>query len=332
MIQVFQIDPIEELLPYTYEKLKIGTAGGDLVVGNCSNEADILAQAGESEILLVSWKPIVTPHVMDSLSRLRLIVRWGVGYDQIDVPSATQRGIAVANAPTYGVEEVAEHTVALLFTCARRVAWFHERLRNGEYPSFKLNRIQRIAGQTLGVIGLGRIGSAVAKRARGVGLNILVYDPNLNDSQIHGQGYEPRTFDQILSESDFITLHVPLSSLTFHLLDNLAISKMKKGAILLNTSRGPIVDELALIAALESGHLASAGLDVYELEPLSATSPLRDLEHIVLTPHMASYSEQSWQALRDEVCDTVGAWIKHAWASSVVNPEVRDHLRLRISN
>jgi phosphoglycerate dehydrogenase-like enzyme len=107
---------------------------------------------------------------------------------------------------------------------------------------------------------------------------------------------------------------------------------MKKGAILLNTSRGPIVDELALIAALESGHLASAGLDVYELEPLSATSPLRDLEHIVLTPHMASYSEQSWQALRDEVCDTVGAWIKHAWASSVVNPEVRDHLRLRISN
>lgn len=332
MIQVFQIDPVEELLPYTYEKLKIGTVGGDLVIGNCSNEADILAQAGESEILLVSWKPIVTPHVMDSLPRLRLIVRWGVGYDQIDVPAATRRGIAVANAPTYGVEEVAEHTIALLFTCARRVAWFHERLRKGEYPSFKLNRIQRIAGQTLGVIGLGRIGSAVAKRARGVGLNILVYDPNLSDSQIHGQGYEPRTFDQVLSESDFITVHVPLSSLTFHLLDNLAISKMKKGAILLNTSRGPIVDELALIAALESGHLATAGIDVYELEPLSATSSLRDLEHIVLTPHMASYSEQSWQALRDEVCDTVGAWIQHGWASSVVNPEVRDRLRPHVNS
>lgn len=332
MIQVFQIDPVEELLPYTYEKLKIGTVGGDLVIGNCSNEADILAQAGESEILLVSWKPIVTPHVMDSLPRIRLIVRWGVGYDQIDVPAATRRGIAVANAPTYGVEEVAEHTIALLFTCARRVAWFHERLRKGEYPSFKLNRIQRIAGQTLGVIGLGRIGSAVAKRARGVGLNILVYDPNLSDSQIHGQGYEPRTFDQVLSESDFITVHVPLSSLTFHLLDNLAISKMKKGAILLNTSRGPIVDELALIAALESGHLATAGIDVYELEPLSATSSLRDLEHIVLTPHMASYSEQSWQALRDEVCDTVGAWIQHGWASSVVNPEVRDRLRPHVNS
>lgn len=329
MIQVFQIDPVEALLPYKDEKVKIGSAGGNLVIGDCSSEADVLSQAGESEILLVSWKPFVTPHVMDGLPKLRLIVRWGVGYDQIDVPAATQRGIAVANAPTFGVEEVAEHTIALLFTCARRVAWFHERLRKGEYPSFTLNRIQRIAGQSLGVIGLGRIGSAVARRARGVGLNILVYDPYFSDSQIRAQGYEARTFNQILAESDFITVHVPLSDSTVHLLDFSAISKMKKGAILLNTSRGRVLDELALGAALDSGHLAAAGIDVYEHEPLSATSPLRDLEHIVLTPHMASYSEQSWQALRDEVCDTVCEWIRHSWASTVVNGEVRDQLRPR---
>ncbi len=332
MIQVFQVDPVEELLPYTNEILKVGSTGGNLVIGDCSTEADVLAQAGDSEILLVSWKPIVTPYVMDSLPRLRLIVRWGVGYDQIDVPAATQRGIAVANAPTYGVEEVAEHTIALLFTCARRIAWFHERMRKGEYPSFKLNRIQRIAGQSLGVIGLGRIGSAVAKRARGVGLKILVYDPNLDDSQIRAQGYEVCTFDQVLAESDFLTVHVPLNASTAHLLDFTAISKMKKGAILLNTSRGPIIDETALVAALESGRLDAAGIDVYEREPLSAISPLRDLEHIVLTPHMASYSEQSWQGLRDEVCNTVSEWIRHSWASTVVNLEVRDQLRPRGGN
>ncbi len=328
-IKTFQVDPVQSLMPYTYELDAIRKLGGELSIGNCNTEDDVLAQAQDAEILLLSWKPILTPHVMSALPRCRLVIRWGVGYDMIDVGAATECGIAVANAPAYATEDVAEHAIALLLSCARRVSWFHERMREGAWTYAMTNPIYRIAGRTLGIVGLGRIGSAVAKRARGLGLRVIAYDRYLADDVIRARQAEPRTFEQLLVESDYVSVHVPLNADTRHLIDANVLARMKRGAWFINTSRGPVVDEAALLVALSSGHLAGAGLDVFEHEPLPADAPIRQMEHVVITPHMAAYSEESWVALRHEVCETVGEWMRESWSSRVVNPEVRGHLRAR---
>ncbi len=328
-VRVFQADPFPGHMPYTYEKEAIARAGGELIIGDCNNDADTIAQAGDAEIILVTWKNVVTPAVMDALPKLRLVIRWGVGYDQIDAVEAAARGIAVANAPSYASEEVAEQAIALLMACARRVGWFHDRMRKGEWPGAHQNKIYRIHGRTLGLIGIGRIGAATGWRAKGLGMNVIAYDNTVDDATIRARGAEPRAYDQLLAESDYVSVHVPLLPSTRGLVNAAAFAKMKKGAIIVNTSRGPVIDEQALTAALASGHLGGAGLDVFEVEPLAKDSPLRGMEHVVLTPHMAAYSEESWHGLRVEMCNTVSDWIKTSWSSAVVNPSVKGNLRPR---
>ncbi len=328
-VKVFQADPFPQHMPYAYEKEAIAQAGGELIIGDCNSEADVIAQAGDAEVILVEWKSVVTPAVMDALPKLRLVIRWGVGYDQIDAVAAEARGIAVANAPAYASEDVAEQAIALLLAATRRVGWFHTKMRNGEWPAARANPIYRLKGRTLGLIGIGRIGSATALRGKGLGMNVIAYDKYLDAATVRARQAEPRSFDQVLAESDVISVHVPLNPETRGLISAAALAKMKQGAFIVNTSRGPVIDERALIAALQSGHLAGAGLDVFETEPLPADSPLRMMEHVVVTPHMAAYSEESWHGLRVEMCETIGDWIKTSWSSAVVNQGVRATLRPR---
>jgi D-3-phosphoglycerate dehydrogenase len=326
---VFQVDPTHTLAPYTYEQATIAAAGSRMVIGNCDTPDDVIAQAGDAEILLLSWKKILTPAVMDALPRVRLIVRWGVGYDMIDVAAATARGIAVANTPLYAVEDVAEHAIALLLDCARQVSWFHLRMREGEWRSPVGRPIHRLKGRTLGLIGVGRIGAATAWRARGLGLRVVAFDPGVTPERLRELGIEPRSFDEVLGESDYVSLHVPLSTATHHLINAERLAKMRRGAILLNVSRGAVVDETALVEALTREHLAAAGLDVFEEEPLRQDHPLQRMEQVVLTPHTAAYSQESWQAVREEVCTTIRNWYTDGWVPNVVNPQVRPHLRAK---
>lgn len=328
-IKAFQVDPLPALMPYDLEKEIIARAGGELVVGDCSTPEDVIAQAGDAEVLLLTWKSILTPKVMDALPNVRLMIRWGVGFDMIDADAAAARGIAVANCPTYATQEVAEEAIALLMACGRRVGWFHERVRAGGWPPALGNPIKRINGRTLGIIGIGRIGSATAWRAKGLGLKVIAYDKYLSDDEVRARGAEPRTLDQLLAESDFISLHTPLNNETRHMIDAGVMARMKQGVYLINTSRGPVIDEAALCDALRSGQIAGAGLDVFEKEPLPADAPIRQMEHVVLLPHKAAWSEESWQALRQEAADTVATWIRDSWAPNVVNPAVRPNLRPR---
>lgn len=328
-VQVLQVDPVAALLPYDVERRRIEAAGGAFVVGDCKTEADVLEQARNSEILLLSWLPIVTARVMADLPRLRLVVRWGVGFDQIDAQAATELGIAVANAPTYCTDEVAEHAIALLVAAARRVAWYHETMRDGGWPTFGEHPMRRIRGRTLGLIGLGRIGSAVAARAHGLGLRVIACDPHLTEDIIRQRGAEPRALDALLAEADFVSVHVNLSAETYHLLNEGRLRRMRPDATLINTSRGPVVDEAALARVLETGHLAGAALDVYQVEPLAADSSLRRLPNVLLTPHSASWSAEAWEGLRAEVSQVAVDWIETSWCRSVVNPEVRTRLRPR---
>jgi D-3-phosphoglycerate dehydrogenase len=328
-IKIVQVDPSPRLQPYSYETVAIAEAGGQLVLANCHSEADVIAQAADAEVLLVSWCKHVTPAVMDALPGVRLIGRWGVGYDMIDAEAATARGIAVVNTPTYCGDEVAEHAIALLFACGRGITWSHERMREGKYliPPFT---IRRMAGRTLGIIGCGRIGSKVAQRANALGLKVIAYDKYRSEDELRAIGVEPRSFDEVLSESDFISLHTPLDPSTRHLIDAAALAKIQPHAMLINTSRGGVIDQEALIRVLEEGRIAAAGLDVFEDEPLAADHPLRKLEHVTLTPHVAAWSEDSIELLRVEMCENVADWIKTGWIEKIVNPEVRSNLRPRI--
>jgi D-3-phosphoglycerate dehydrogenase / 2-oxoglutarate reductase len=327
-VKVFQTDSSPRLTPYTYEQATIRAAGGELVLADCASEEEIIAQASDAEVILVSWSRFVTPTVMDALPRLRLIARWGVGYDMIDVDAATARGIAVVNTPTYCGDEVAEHTIALLFASARRVAWSHERMRSGDYR-FPTATIRRLSGRTLGIIGCGRIGSKVAQRASGLGMMVIAYDKYRSGDELRAIGVEPCSFDEVLATADYLTLHVPLDASTRHLINAASLAKMRPEAMLINTSRGAVIDESALVDALSAGRLAAAGLDVYEREPLAADHPLRSLEHVTLTPHVAAWSEDSVELLRAEMCENIAEWIATGWATKIVNPEVRATLRTR---
>jgi D-3-phosphoglycerate dehydrogenase len=327
-VQVFQVDGSPRLMPYVYEQEAIRQAGGEFVIDQCTTEAEIIERAQEAEILFVSGTRLVTPAVMDALPRCRLIARWAVGYDVLDVEAATARGIAVANSPTYCSEEVAEHTIGLLFAVARRIVWSHERMRRGEWQ-LPGGPIHRLSGRTLGIVGCGRIGSKVAARALGLGMHVIAYDPYRSDEALRAIGVAPRTFEEVLKEADHVTVHVPLSAETRHLIDAAALAKLKPEAMLINTSRGPVVDEKALIEALSAGRLAGAALDVFEEEPLDPASPLLTLEQVVLTPHYAAYSVESIEALRREICQTAANWIADGWTENVVNPEVKDRLRPR---
>ena len=325
-VQVFQVDPAPIFAPYTFEQKRIAELGGCLTVGDCETEADVLAQAGDAEILLVSWKGIVTPAVMDALPKVKLIIRWGVGYDMIDADAAAERGIAVANTPTYCSEEVAEHTIALLMTIARRIVPSHEVMRAGGWNA-PAGEIHRMKGRTLGIIGCGAIGLKVAERAQGLGLRVVGYDEYKPAEALRERGVEPVSFDDVLAQADYLTVHVPLNSGPRALIDAAALAKLKPGAMVINTSRGSVYDQAALIDALKSGHIAAAGLDVFEEEPLPADSPLRAEPNAVLTPHRAATSVESLDLLRIEVCDTVGDWISTGWSNRVVNPAVKTTLR-----
>jgi D-3-phosphoglycerate dehydrogenase len=328
LVKVFHADRSPWLMPYAFEQEAIRRAGGELVVDSCATDAEVIERAGEAEVLFVASARPVTAALMDALPRCRLIARWSVGYDQIDVEAATARGIAVANAPTYCSEEVAEHAIALLLALARQLVWSHERMREGSWRPLS-GPVHRLAGRTLGIVGCGRIGAKVAARALGLGLSVIAYDKYRSDEALRAIGVTPRTFDEVLAEADYLSLHVPRTAETRHLIDAAALAALKPEAMLINTSRGPVIDEAALIESLSSGRLAGAGLDVFEEEPLDPDSPLRSLERVILTPHVAAYSLESIEALRSEMCVTVADWIATGWSENVVNPEVKDRLRPR---
>lgn len=324
---VFQVDDASFLTPYDYERDRLSHVGASLLEGFCLDGDEVIERAAGADALWLSWKPAITGPLLERLPRCRLVVRWGIGYDQIDVPAATELGVAIANAPTYGTQDVAEHTLALLLSSARRIHSFHEDMRRGGWSSPDAASVHRLSGRTVGLIGVGRIGSAFAGLARGIGLRVIAVDSDRTEDQLRAEGIEPVELRRLMAEADFISLHVPLTASTRGLISDELLALVKPGAILVNTSRGPVVDEQALLRALDSGRLAGAALDVFEHEPLPEDSPLRQHPGVLLTPHYAGFSAESWAALRDEMCTTTIDFLTGGWSDCVVNPEVRTRIR-----
>jgi D-3-phosphoglycerate dehydrogenase len=301
------------------ERLILGVVGAELLVAESGEEQELMRLAPEADAILTCWKP-VTRAVIERASRCVMIGRYGVGLDNIDVGAATEHGIVVTNVPDYCVEEVSDHALALLLACARKAAAYNGAIKGGKYDMRAMVPMFRIAGKTLGIAGAGRIGFALARKAAALGLRVIVYD--IRPLPV-GSGLEQiSTFEELLSRSDFISVHVPLNENTHHLFNRDTLRKMKRTAYLINTCRGGVVDGAALIKALDEGWIAGAGLDVFENEPPPQDDPLIRHPKVVATPHAAFYSEESLEQLQATAAQQVAEMLRGRRPDNVVNPDV----------
>ena len=256
---------------------------------------------------------------MRASGRCQTVARFGIGVDNIAVSAATALGIPVTNCPDYCVSEVSDHALGLLLACARRIGFFHGRTKRGEYRLAAARPMQRIAGQTLGLLGLGHIARELVPKARVLGLNVIAHTTSGRD---YGTGVRMVSFPELLSSSDYVSVHAPLNDSTRRLFDAAAFAQMKSTAYLINTSRGGLIDEAALWDALQGDRLAGAALDVFEPEPPDLSRPLFQDERVIVTPHAAFVSEQSVRQLRVQAMEQVVAVLEGRRPNNVLNPQI----------
>jgi D-3-phosphoglycerate dehydrogenase / 2-oxoglutarate reductase len=293
--------------PMTLEREILGAAGYELHATQCPDVASLLAAAQGAAGLMMwpqIWLPRISSEVIGALDGCRAIVTYSVGFDHIDLAAAKARGIGVSNTPDWCVDEVANHVMALLLAANKKLALNDRTLRAGRWDHRVLRPLHRITGQTLGLVGVGRIGAAVAARAQPFGLRVVGFDPFVPAERVAALGAEPlASLDALLEQADYVSLHVPLTPATRHLIGPAQLAHMKRSAYLINAARGPVVDEQALIKALQGSQIAGAALDVYEREPLAPDSPLLALDTVTLTPHCASYSEEGYLERRQKAAE-----------------------------
>lgn len=285
------------------ERAILAPLGATLDLRPCRNEAAaVRAAIAGADAALVRESPIDAA-ALDAAPALRGIVRYGVGVDNIALTEAAARRIPVCNVPDYGIEEVSDHALALLLATLRRLPEADARVQGGDWGVPRARPIFRIAGMTLGLIGYGRIGAALLRKARGLGFaRILIADPALRDAP---EGCALADAATIAAEADAISLHAPATPATRHMIDAAFLRRCKPSAVIVNTSRGALIDEAALAEALRAGRLQGAGLDVFEVEPLPAASKLRGLPNVILSDHAAWYSEAALADLQRKAAEEV---------------------------
>lgn len=290
-----------------------------VVPANASLE-EKLRQVSNADAIMVREATVSRP-MIEAMQQCRVIVRYGVGVDNIDSQAAKEKGIYVANVPDYGSEDVAEHALALLLAATRRIATRNRDVRDGQWGIGQREPMFRLAGKILGVVGFGRISRCFVQKASGIGFKrILVVDPLLTDKQASQAGVTRVNLDTLCREADFISLHAPLTPDTHHLIGEAELAKMKPSAVLVNTSRGGLIDEQALINALLQQRIFAAGLDVFESEPLSAKSPLLQMDNTLCTDHTAWFTEESVVELQSNAAHEVRRAFEGEHPLNWVNP------------
>jgi len=303
---------------YSFHQLKFGTP------------AQVAEIVHDADILIVNMAKI-TAEVIEALRRCKLIIRHGVGYDNVDVEAATARGIVVANVPDYCVHEVAEQAVMLILACQRKLLVqdriLHESSAKGEWAFDPVYPVFSLRDKTAGIIGCGRIGSTVYRMLQGFGMRFLITDPYLSSRRKRALGIETVPLERVLEEADIITVHAPLNEETYHMLDEPQFKMMKPTAILVNTARGGIVNLRALDGALRRGEIAHAGIDVYEeKEPPDPDFPLLHNERAICTPHLSWLSEESGWSIREKIVEDVRRFVQGQGPRCPVNPQVQIRL------
>lgn len=307
------------------ERSMLEGAGHELVYCHCRTEDDLIACASDCDVLIVQFAP-VTRRVIEQLRRCRLICRYAIGVDIIDIDAATEHGIYVANVPDYCQDEVSNHAVALMLSMMRKLPQISASVKAGRWDYTVAKPLHRTLGRTLGILGMGRLGTLVARKMSNFGLEIITSDPFIHTEYSQQNGVRRVDMDTLLHSSDYLSIHVPLTKDTYHLIDDEAFSKMKDGVLIVNTARGPVISEDALVRALASGKVGGAALDVVEKEPLSPDSPLRGFDNVILTPHFAWYSDESIRILQRSVAEEALRVLSGQLPLHLVNTEV---LRVR---
>lgn len=303
------------------ERAVLAPLGVELRPQQCRSEEEIIALAHDADAILNCYAKM-TARVIEGLKRCRIIARYGIGVDNVDLAAATKAGILVTNVPDYCIDEVSDHALALLLALARHIAAADRAVKSGAWNVVAHAGIRRLRGQTLGLLGFGKIAKALALKAQPLGMKVLVCDPYLDAAVIAHHGAEAVSFDKLLAEADAVSIHVPLSPETRNLIGQRELARMKPTAFLINTSRGGIVDEQALAVALKENRLGGAALDVLSVEPPPPDHPLRQAPNIILTPHLAFYSKESVIELQTKAAEEVARALKGEPPRSPVNPEV----------
>ena len=308
------------------ENEQLRPLGVEIIRGRADSRETLIENVRDADAILVTGTAI-DRQLLEELSKCKVVVRYGVGVDNIDLTAATERGIVVAHVPDFCTEEVSTHALALLLACGRQLRRLDAGIHSGGWFTPALPH--EVKRETLGIIGIGRIGGALARKARPLEMNIIAYDPYLDEAVIRERGAAKVSLEELLKTSDYVSLHAPLTPETQHMIGAQELAMMKPTAFLINTARGPEVDEAALIEALQKGTIGGAGLDVFETEPLPADSPLRTMENVIMTPHMAFFSPASVSRLGVEVGRAAAAVLSGHWPKYVANPEVRGKISLR---
>jgi D-3-phosphoglycerate dehydrogenase len=312
------------------ERAILDEVGAEIVVAPTGSAEEIIALAADVDALLACWKQVPTA-ALDAAPRCCIVSRYGIGLDNIPVDHATQLGIVVTNVPDFCLDEVAEHTLALIMACGRRIVPHVAATRQGIWNQQLAPGMPRLRGQTLGLVGYGNIAQAVAQRARALGMEIIAYTPRLAPDALAPWGRATNDLNELLAVADYVSLHLPLTPATRGLIDADALRRMKPTAYLINTSRGAIVDENALLAALDQGQIAGAALDVMSSEPPAPDHPLLRHERVIATPHVAFYSEAAIVDLATKAARHVAQALRGEVPDRVVNPAVLTQENCRLA-
>jgi len=306
--------------------------GGAVRYGRAADEKGRIRIAQGADVVVVGGARL-SREFFTALPDLKGVARLGIGVDNIDLAAATELGIVVGNIPDFCSDEVAEHAIGLALAVARKIVLADRKSRRGEWvPGMdaQLRPMHRLNGQTIGLIGLGKIGHCTAAKAKGLGLKVIAYDPYANAEAANAAGITLMSLEELLPQTDILSLHVPETAETRNIINARTLGLLKPGAILVNVARGAVVDEAALAAALASGRLAGAGLDVLQKEPIQLPHPLAEFENVVFTCHYASLSEESYAIMRQQTSEQAVQIIRGEYPMNFVNPKVKDTPQCRL--
>jgi len=311
------------------EARELARVNADVVEVDCKTEDEVIKAAQDADALLVVFTRM-TRRVLSSLPKLQVIVRYGIGYDTVDVEAATDNNVLVVNIPDFCLQEVSDQAIALLLACARHLVWQTEELKQGRWleAQGELPKVPSLFEQTLGLVGCGNIGRLTARKAQCFGLKTIGYDPYLDKGVAEKHGITLVSLPELLRESDYVSLHTPLYRETRHLIGEKELRQMKPTAYLINTARGGVVDTVALVQALREKWIAGAGLDVFETEPIEPDNPLLKMDNVVLTPHCASHSSTSMKRLKLSVASETARVLSGKWPRNWVNKDVKPKVDL----
>ena len=322
------------MLPHDEEDYR--KLGAEFITRPCQTEDEIIAATQDADFV-ITFKLPFTRKVIEKLNRCKLVYNVGTGYETIDLTAATEHGVCVTYPDAYCSEEVAEHTMSLILACARKLFRLDRAVRAGKWDSYEKREIRfkilppmfPLKGQTLGLIGFGRIARKIVPKAKGFELKVIAFDPYVPSSVFEELGVEPVALDYLLENSDFVSIHAAFTAEAKHMLGMAQFQHMKPTAYLINCARGEFIDEQALYTALNEGYIAGAALDVLQTQSVGLDHPLLKLENVIITPHTAYYSEQSLNRMRRRPYEEIARVINGEWPQWLINTEVKENFQSR---